>query len=162
LKVESAVEETFHFQLSTFNFKLYLKMSDPPFCKYVFVYGTLRRGSTVPQAQILVRMGRFVAPAKVNARLFDLGHYPGMVAPERPGEWVFGDVFEMYDPAKVLALIDEYEGCGAKDAAPCEFERGITEVTLDNAMPSQAWAYWCRKDVSKFRRILSGDFLNPA
>ena len=133
-------------------------MTEAPFCKYIFVYGTLRRGSTVPQAEILVRMGRFVGPAKINARLFDLGSFPGMVAPEQAGQWVHGDVFEMFDPAKVLLLIDDYEGCGPKAKTPYDFERAIVSVTLDNAMPSQAWAYWYVKDVAAQRRIMSGDY----
>ncbi len=130
-----------------------------PACRYLFVYGTLRKGAEIPEASLLARMCRLVGTGKINARLYDIGAYPGMVKAERPDEWVMGEVHEMFHPERLLQMLDDYEGCGPKHQRPYEFEREVVKLTLNHSMPTEAWVYWYRPDPSKFRRIISGDYL---
>jgi gamma-glutamylcyclotransferase (GGCT)/AIG2-like uncharacterized protein YtfP len=107
-------------------------------CRFLFVYGTLRKGSSHPMAAFLARQARFVAEGKTPGRLLDLGAYPGMVAAESAGDWVQGDVFEMADPEIALAALDRYEGC---DRADPLYERRQTSIILSTGEKVTGWYY---------------------
>jgi gamma-glutamylcyclotransferase (GGCT)/AIG2-like uncharacterized protein YtfP len=76
--------------------------------RYVFVYGTLRRGG-INDINRLHPRPRFVGAAQVQGVLYHLGDYPGMTL--GGNEWVQGEVYAM-DPALEPAL-DEIEDLGS-------------------------------------------------
>lgn len=72
----------------------------------VFLYGTLRHGSAGAMS-IRFPQSKFIAGARVNGRLFDLGAYPGLLAGESSSP-VVGEVYEVDD--ETLKQLDEFEG----------------------------------------------------
>jgi gamma-glutamylcyclotransferase (GGCT)/AIG2-like uncharacterized protein YtfP len=111
-------------------------------CKYLFVYGTLRKGSNHPMADFLARHARFVTEGKTPGRVVDLGAYPGMVEAESSKDWVQGDVFALADLDTILATLDQYEGCTRINPL---YERRQTQVTLSTGNELTAWYYgYCR------------------
>ena len=83
-------------------------ITDPlttPVHRYVFVYGTLRRG----QERDINRLQPspvFIGDSKINGTLYDLGSYPGV---RLGGEmWVHGEVYQI--TAELESQLDEIEG----------------------------------------------------
>jgi gamma-glutamylcyclotransferase (GGCT)/AIG2-like uncharacterized protein YtfP len=111
---------------------------------YLFVYGTLRRGSENEFARKLAEHGHFVGAARVPARLYDFGQYPGA----RPAnDSVVGEIFHI--DGSLLAALDEYEGS--------DFERAIVSANLDDGRIIDCWIYWYVGGAPG-RHIPSGDW----
>jgi gamma-glutamylcyclotransferase (GGCT)/AIG2-like uncharacterized protein YtfP len=123
---------------------------------YLFVYGTLRRASKHPMAHYLDRHARWLGPATVPGRLYDLGPYPGVLPAADAGDQVHGDLCEMNEPDAVLARLDEYEGCPLGQPEPGLFERALATVTTEAGDSLQAWLYYYRRPVREEQRIESG------
>jgi gamma-glutamylcyclotransferase (GGCT)/AIG2-like uncharacterized protein YtfP len=103
---------------------------------YLFVYGTLRRGSKNKFARLLAAQARFLDNARMAGRLYHLGRYPGAVSSNTPGEWIRGEVFRLDHPARVLPVLDAYEGP--------RFERAATQAHLASGSQINAWVYFYR------------------
>jgi gamma-glutamylcyclotransferase (GGCT)/AIG2-like uncharacterized protein YtfP len=114
---------------------------------HVFVYGTLRRGSDNPFAQLLSERGRFIGTARISGRLYDFGSYPGARPSDQAGETIMGEIFYLEEPAALLSALDEYEGP--------EFERAVITATG----PVDCWIYWY-VGAETGRWIVSGDWFN--
>jgi gamma-glutamylcyclotransferase (GGCT)/AIG2-like uncharacterized protein YtfP len=123
----------------------------------LFVYGTLRPGSDVPLARRLAAEARHLGAARASGRLYDLGAYPGMTD-GAPGERVTGDVFELADPARVLRVLDDYEGCGASDPPPHTFARVERRVVLADGRELAAWLYLAPGAAAAGERMTAGDW----
>src|SRR5262245_24054970 len=108
-------------------------------CRFLFVYGTLRKGSNHPMSDFLAAHARFVACGSTKGRVLDLGSYPGVVEAESPHDWVNGDVFELVDAESTLAALDRYESC---DRVNPLYERRQTLVTLSTGVELAAWYYY--------------------
>ena|SRR5581483_7546351 len=74
----------------------------------VFVYGTLKRGFN--NHRRFLSEGKFLGTAETEPlyRLYDCGPYPCMVADEKNGVSVRGELFEIND--KILQGLDYLEG----------------------------------------------------
>ena len=74
------------------------------FKRYVFVYGTLRRGEQ-RDISLLLPTPLFIGCGKIPGVLYDLGAYPGL----RMGghQWVHGEVYQI--SAEVERQLDEIE-----------------------------------------------------
>lgn len=72
----------------------------------LFLYGTLKRGGS---NHGYLRGQRFVGEARTEAgyRLYDLGGYPGLVAADRDGLSITGEIWEV--DTEGLARLDELE-----------------------------------------------------
>ncbi len=71
----------------------------------IFVYGSLRRGGPGAMS-IRFSSAQFIADAKVNGSLYDLGEYPGLLLDESKSQ-VNGEVYEVND--ELLAELDDFE-----------------------------------------------------
>ncbi len=103
---------------------------------YLFVYGTLRRGSRNRFARLLESQARFVGNARVAGRLYSFGKYPGAIRSDLAGERVRGEVFLLKAPARILQALDEYEGP--------KYERVAVPVELASGKHIEAWVYFYR------------------
>jgi gamma-glutamylcyclotransferase (GGCT)/AIG2-like uncharacterized protein YtfP len=128
-------------------------------CPYLFVYGSLRPGASNAHARALARQARLVGKGKVQGRLYRVNWYPGMVLSTSPQDTVCGEVYQLRDPDALLALLDEYEGCGAAGAS--EFVRILGTVRLDGGAPLQCWLYVYQGQPEQDRRIRSADGWQP-
>jgi gamma-glutamylcyclotransferase (GGCT)/AIG2-like uncharacterized protein YtfP len=125
----------------------------------IFVYGTLRRDTQHQLFHLLARNATFLGEAMVQARLYDLGEYPGMVYPDR-GK-VLGEVYRV-DPTHwdaVIQRLDEYEGCTSSDPEPHEYRRERIEARLMNGIVIPTWAYILNQIPEGLREIKSGNYL---
>jgi gamma-glutamylcyclotransferase (GGCT)/AIG2-like uncharacterized protein YtfP len=125
----------------------------PP--EHLFVYGTLRPAAHSPMGAWLAARAELVGAARAPGRLFDLGAYPGFV-PAGAGR-VAGEVYRLRAPASILARLDEYEGCGERNAYGA-FRRERIAVQLDGGAELEAWTYVHRGPTDESRAIASGDW----
>ena len=102
------------------------------------------------------RLLRHARPAAIQARLYNLGRYPGVVAAPGRSDRVYGRVIPV-KPPHLLKQLDRYE-----DYFPTasEFIRVMLPVHLS---PSRkyldCWVYVYNRDVDGKQRILSGDYV---
>ena len=122
----------------------------------LFVYGTLRRASPHPMAQLLADRATYLGPARLPGRLYDLGRYPGVLPPATDADWVHGDLYDLGPGTSTLEEMDAYEQ--VESPLPFYFERRLETVTRDDACQVQAWVYWFRGEAPEEGRIASGDY----
>jgi len=121
--------------------------------RHLFVYGSLKRGSTVVERSLLDVGARFVSEGSTTGELYDLGDYPGLV----PGEngRVQGEIYEMADPDRLLKALDRYED--ARPDGSGEYARKILRATLVGGGATQdCWAYVYQRPLDNTARIRSG------
>ncbi|MDP5149390.1 gamma-glutamylcyclotransferase family protein [Rheinheimera baltica] len=127
---------------------------------YLFVYGTLRRSARHPMHKLLATGSCFIGRAHYQGRLYQIAHYPGVVASLNPADLVVGELYQLLQPDLMLAELDHYEACSAAFAKPQEYRRELQQVKLENGDNITCWVYLYNFNVDGMACILSGDFLN--
>jgi gamma-glutamylcyclotransferase (GGCT)/AIG2-like uncharacterized protein YtfP len=120
----------------------------------LFVYGTLRPFVDIEMARWLREHARYVGPATVRGRLYDLGAYPGMRAARGRRDQVSGDVYRVTHP-RVLRVLDRYEAGPKRDHARFVRERCVVKLERRCKV---AWLYRYRYSVVGAKRIACGDY----
>ena len=125
----------------------------PPATELLFVYGTLRRGSTRGGfAARLEAEADWLGAAQVRGSLYQVHpDYPGLAEPQSENDWITGEVWEFADPA-LWAALDQYEGA--------EYVRvrrpvTITNGEMANGEPREAWVYLYASKITKAMAIVS-------
>ncbi|MAT50554.1 MAG: gamma-glutamylcyclotransferase [Porticoccaceae bacterium] len=130
----------------------------------LFVYGTLRRSYRLdgdkphPMHRLLAHHARFIDDGECAGRLFNLGSYPGLVPALSPDERVKGELYQLEQSSRLLALLDEYEDY--KPGAPALSEYLRVRMTVRGARLGlvPAWVYTYNRRPLTMERIHSGDF----
>jgi gamma-glutamylcyclotransferase (GGCT)/AIG2-like uncharacterized protein YtfP len=130
----------------------------PAVADFVFFYGTLMTPFNRPGRQRVDPQMTFTGRGRINAALFDLGIYPAAV-PANDGSVVWGEVYEMHDPAAVLTTLDHIEGYRPAEPERSLYTRVLTDVALDDGRTLPAWAYFYNAPLGRAERIASGDYL---
>ena len=125
--------------------------------EYLFVYGTLRRCSMGDMYRLLAGHADFIDDASYQGRLYRVDDYPGAVASDDANDRVIGEVYALREPAKILPILDDYEGCGPRSA---EYKRMRQSVLLDSGDELTAWVYIYQHPTHELVHIVSGDFLH--
>jgi gamma-glutamylcyclotransferase (GGCT)/AIG2-like uncharacterized protein YtfP len=128
---------------------------------YLFVYGTLRNDARHSVAQHLSHGARLVGTGYIQAKLFDLGEYPGAVPSSSARDKVYGQIFEILEES-LLTTLDDYEGCGPRDSVPFEFRREQIPIISRNSNVRNAWGYFYNWPVGKNPLIRTGDYLKAS
>ena len=117
----------------------------------LFVYGTLRHGA--PMHGLIDGDALRLGPARVHARLLDLGNFPGLVHAVTADDWVRGELYriEAQAASALFARLDRYEG----DA----FERAEDAVLDASGVSMRAWLYRYRGATRTGHHVASGDWL---
>jgi gamma-glutamylcyclotransferase (GGCT)/AIG2-like uncharacterized protein YtfP len=126
--------------------------------QYLFVYGTLLPAQTPPELQELTRRLRFVSAGSMPGQLYDLGQYPGAVFDANSSSRVLGQVFELPDDPRLLAQLDEYEGCLPADPRGSLFSRQLLPITLEGGSVKMCWVYLYNRPLGQAPLIPSGDY----
>ncbi len=94
----------------------------------------------------------------MQAQLFNLGNYPGLVLSVDPLDRVLGEVYRIGPShfAETMRKLDDYEGVTLPNP---EYRREIVTVHLTNGPAIEAWAYILNRDPRRYTRIISGDYL---
>ena len=117
----------------------------------VFVYGTLRRGGARAMS-IRFPNSKFIADAKVNGSLYDLGAYPGLLLNES-NSLVVGEVYEVDD--EVLNELDDIE-------ASSYYSRKQVEISLGTHR-KECWIYEPNPESYSLHTLIpSGDWIEYA
>ncbi len=126
----------------------------------IFVYGTLMRGFDHPMSKLLGTSADYLGEACCRGRLYMIAHYPGLLYSARDSDIVYGELFRMHDPERLLAVLDDYEGVGPEQEQPMLYLRELLPVTLDDGSITEAWTYIYNRPVDETKRITSGRFLS--
>jgi gamma-glutamylcyclotransferase (GGCT)/AIG2-like uncharacterized protein YtfP len=117
----------------------------------VFVYGTLRRGDAGAMS-IRFPTARFIADARVDGSLYDLGAFPGLLLGESNSP-VIGEVYEVDN--ELLKELDDFE-------ASSHYLRKQVEIAL-GMHRNTCWVYVYDPDFySPDTLITSGDWIEYA
>lgn len=125
---------------------------------YLFVYGTLRRGSDNDMYRLLAAQAHLLAPGWFNGQLYRVNWYPCAIPSTLPQERVYGEVYVLSDPDTLLPQLDDYEECSERYPEPREYRREQRPVTLAGGEVIAAWIYLYNREVAGLQRIASGDF----
>lgn len=125
----------------------------------IFVYGTLMRGFDHPMSKLLASGADFLGEASCQGRLYMIAHYPGLLHSTVGDDIVHGELLRMRDPARLLAVLDDYESIGPEHEQPTLYLREMLPVTLTDGSNVQAWTYIYNRPVNETARIKSGRFL---
>lgn len=133
---------------------------------YLFVYGSLMNTIQSSIARFLQDNSIFIGEGYVQGYLYDLGHYPGMVADKNASGKVVGHIFQLKEPEKVLPVLDEYEAIGEQFSQYEEYVRKEVPVLLSESEnvgkekeTMQCWAYLYNLPTEHLRSIPSGNYL---
>lgn len=122
---------------------------------YIFVYGTLKKGFTLPMATKLHQHAEYVCEAKVPGEMFRVKwtfDFPAGIYLEDADTFIHGEIFKIKDSsvAPLLVALDTYEGA--------EYERLLLDVPGADGTTYRCWMYSFLEDPSLFPRIESGIF----
>ena len=131
--------------------------TDPP---YLFVYGTLMQAYDHPMARLLSEQAERIGEGSCGGQLFQIKHYPGLVASSDVNDRVFGELFRLHETRNLLAKLDDYEGCGPSAPQPTLYIRVVRPITRPDRTVD-AWTYLYNRPVTGLKRIVSGRFLAP-
>jgi gamma-glutamylcyclotransferase (GGCT)/AIG2-like uncharacterized protein YtfP len=126
----------------------------------IFVYGTLRSGSQNKFFNLLKSNSKRIGPGKLNARLYDLGQYPGAKPGKDGREITVGDVYEIEQKrwSELIDKLDEYEGFDADNPDNSEYIRKEETIKM-GAKNVTAWIYWYNLPLRGRRPIKMGDYI---
>ncbi len=138
------------------------------FPNLLFVYGTLRRGLGGTPRAALERHARWEGRGRLAGRLFMAEGYPAAVAAPEGSQWVVGDLYRVWRPAPLFAVLDRYEDArlgGPADRPPDrrslgEYRRERHRIAAEDGSPRLAWVYLYNRSVEGLTPIASGDFLH--
>src|SRR6187455_3081464 len=118
-------------------------MSAASLVSLLFVYGSLRPGSSNPHASFLLARCRLLGGAVMPGRLFRNGTH--LAALHEPGSEsrVLGEVMELPPDRteQMLASLDRYEGIGTGLPDPPSYVRQSVTVTLEDGRCLICWAW---------------------
>jgi gamma-glutamylcyclotransferase (GGCT)/AIG2-like uncharacterized protein YtfP len=123
----------------------------------VFFYGTLMAGFDRRRRAGIDDKLTYVGRGAIRAALFDLGLYPAAIP--APDGHVWGEVYEMSDPSRVLPALDEIEGYREGEPDRSLYVRQETEVVMPDGRLAPASVYFYNAPLGRATRIQSGDYL---
>jgi gamma-glutamylcyclotransferase (GGCT)/AIG2-like uncharacterized protein YtfP len=123
----------------------------------LFFYGTLMAGFDRRRRAGIDDKLKYIGRGSIQGALFDLGLYPAAVP--SPDGHVWGEVYEMTEPAPILAALDEIEGYRHDEPDRSLYRRLQAAVVLPDHIEAPAWVYFYNAPLGRAPRIASGDYL---
>lgn len=99
----------------------------------------------------------YIGRGSIQGSLFDLGLYPAAVP--APDGNIWGEVYDMAEPATVLSALDEIEGYRHDDPDRSLYRRQQADVALPDGSHAPAWVYFYNAPLGRAPRIASGDYI---
>jgi len=126
---------------------------------YLFTYGTLLSGFGHPMHEVLCRYASMLGTGYINGKLYELGHYPGLVLSNNVKKVVWGEIYQIQDETTLFKYLDDYEGCANHSRKPYEYQRDL--VTIHDAAQHSmlAWTYLYKPPTGHLHLIPTGDYL---
>jgi gamma-glutamylcyclotransferase (GGCT)/AIG2-like uncharacterized protein YtfP len=118
----------------------------------LFIYGTLHPNRAPAAIASTARLLKPFGKATIQARLYDLGQYPGVVLSDEPVDTVAGELFILPGDTAILARLDEYEDFRPSDPTNSLFVRQQVLATLQDGPNAgteiACWVYTYNRPVS--------------
>ena len=130
--------------------------------EYLFVYGTLLSSyAKNPFKKQFSENSKFIGNAKLSAKLYDLGEFPGIIENQKGEHYVvYGEVYELLN-SDFLFDLDEYENYFPENLFQSEYIRQKVMVSLNkDDSVLESWTYWYKELPLKAVFIESGDYLS--
>ena len=125
--------------------------------EFLFVYGTLMRPFHSGIIAILRKRSSFVATGRIKGKLYDIGHYPGLVYDQAGASFVKGEILKMSYPERLLPILDDYEMIDPQTPDGNEYKRLLLPVQADREY--LCWTYVYQFSTTHLTAIDSGDYL---
>jgi len=97
-----------------------------------------------PMAAYLRQHSQLIGVGRFPGLLYNLGAYPGAVYDSQTDQFVYGEVYQLNEPAQLLAELDQYEGVSAgaveSPAEPDEYVRERIPVQTEQGT-FVCWTY---------------------
>lgn len=126
--------------------------------EYLFVYGTLRSEIEHPLNDLLSSTSLSMGKASYQGKLFQVNDYPGAIPSTNPVDKVYGEVYLLKDPDRILDKLDQYEETGPAFPQPAEYVREKVVVILESGKSIESWIFIYNWSVEGLERIESGDY----
>ncbi|MCL4427796.1 MAG: gamma-glutamylcyclotransferase [Deltaproteobacteria bacterium] len=126
--------------------------------EYLFVYGTLKSDMNNDMYHLLAKNARFIDDAVWNGKLYMVEDYPGAVPSDNQLDKVYGELYLLNNPEKILPALDEYEECSDKFLEPTLFKRIKGDVKTIGGEIIKTWIYIYNLPVDNLKQIKSGNF----
>jgi gamma-glutamylcyclotransferase (GGCT)/AIG2-like uncharacterized protein YtfP len=123
----------------------------------LFVYGTLLIADN-EFARYLTRNAAFCCAGKIKGKLYDVGHYPGLVIAAANNYHITGTIYRLRDADQVLKYLDPYEGYGEGEELPYLFVREALPIETAQGVLT-CWIYLYNRPIEGLHLIESGDYL---
>ena len=126
----------------------------------LFVYGSLRSGFHNTVYKYISRYFILDGLGSVQAKLYDLGEYPGAV-PCTEDYFITGELYHIAqheDFEWAIKHLDDYEGIFVSAGETPLFRREPAHILFQNTTVI-AWVYWYNLPVTNQPRIESGDYI---
>ncbi len=118
--------------------------------KPIFIYGTLKKGYPNPISTSIYKYLSFYNTGWVFGSLYKIRNYPGLVL-NKKGDKIFGEIYLLTDPEKVIKIIDPYEEVGPEFNQPNEYKKALIDVyTSEGQIKCLVYLYnWTVKGLEK-------------
>lgn len=126
---------------------------------YLFVYGTLLSPVRSSAHGVMDRCARLLGAASMQAKLYDLGNYPGLVGSDDANDQALGELYLVLDAEPLFKHLDAYEQCAPTDPQPHEYQRMQRTAPLVDGSEYLAWVYEYAWPTDGLKPIASGDYL---
>ena len=131
---------------------------------YLFVYGTLLKEYKEPRPIEILAFAKYVGKAWMYGQLYKVSYYPGLIIPEKKEncQQVRGEVYELYNPAQAIELLDDYEDYFENDLDESLYLRKEVDCYVgETDSKTKAWTYIYNQTHEADQLIKSGDFMHP-
>lgn len=127
---------------------------------YLFVYGSLMKGSGHPLSEELASIFEYLSTGYIQAKLYYLEGYPGAVRSEDTADRVYGQVYRKPGNSDTLMnRINRYEGYDPEAPGKSLFVPETVEVhTPERTITAGCYLY--RGSLRGYARIPGGDYLS--
>ncbi|MEM7370709.1 MAG: gamma-glutamylcyclotransferase family protein [Bacteroidota bacterium] len=132
--------------------------TESPFLDILFVYGTLLKDAEHLMSSYLLERSTFLGPGMMPGQLYKVDFYPGAIHDPASETQVYGELYQLSEPQKVLEVLDGYEGFDPQNEAHSLFRRTQVEIMQDGNLLT-SWVYVYNQSPEGFPLIPSGDFL---
>jgi pyruvate carboxylase len=126
--------------------------------QYLFVYGTLRSDCGAAFGEVMRSQFQLVGRATTQGRLYNLGHYPGMILSASAADIVTGELYRLTGSAEAMAILDRYEESAMSPDSGAEYYRTRRNVLQADGNTLEAWIYIYNRPVDEAGCIPSGDY----
>jgi gamma-glutamylcyclotransferase (GGCT)/AIG2-like uncharacterized protein YtfP len=126
--------------------------------QYLFVYGTLRSDCSAAYSELLRSQFQPAGRATTQGRLYNIGHYPGMILSASAKDVVTGELYLLTGSAEAMAILDRYEESAMSPDSGAEYYRTRRKVLQPGGNTLEAWIYIYNWPVAESGFIPSGDY----